>query len=75
MVGSAFVAAGPDAVLGDGIVGKVLIPAVIAPIVAFVVGAIAIGFFYRIVGDALPHAPTNKAAASATIAVTFMRER
>ena len=32
VVGAAFVAAGADAVLGDGILGKVLIPAVVAPI-------------------------------------------
>src|SRR5438876_6812933 len=35
VVGSAFAAAGADAVLGDGVLGKVLIPAVIAPILAF----------------------------------------
>ncbi len=38
VVGSAFAASGADAVLGDGVLGKVLIPAVIAPVVAFVVG-------------------------------------
>src|SRR5881397_1789111 len=32
VVGAAFVAGGPDAVLGDGVVGKVLVPAVIAPV-------------------------------------------
>ena len=37
VVGSAVAAAGFDAVLADGLVGKVLIPAVIAPILAFVV--------------------------------------
>src|SRR3954447_7298071 len=42
VVGSAFVAAGADAILADGILGKVLIPAVVAPIVAFVVGGIGI---------------------------------
>src|SRR4051794_28204052 len=38
VVGAAFVAAGADAVLGGGILGEVLIPAVLAPILAFVVG-------------------------------------
>ena len=39
VVGATLAAAGSGAVLFDGIAGKVLIPAVIAPIVAFVVGA------------------------------------
>jgi len=37
VVGAAFVAAGADAVLEGGVLGKVLIPAVVAPIIAFVV--------------------------------------
>jgi PiT family inorganic phosphate transporter len=49
VAGAALFAAGPDAVLGDGILGKVLIPAVVAPILAFVVGAIAITIAYRVV--------------------------
>ncbi len=36
VVGATFVAAGADAVLGEGVLGKVLIPAVIAPVLAFV---------------------------------------
>jgi PiT family inorganic phosphate transporter len=54
VVGSAFAAAGADAVLGDGILGKVLIPALIAPTVAFVVGVIAINIVYGIVGRERP---------------------
>jgi inorganic phosphate transporter, PiT family len=54
VVGAAFVAAGSSAVLGDGILGKVLIPAVIAPILAFVVGAIGIVVCYRVVGRLRP---------------------
>jgi PiT family inorganic phosphate transporter len=54
IVGSAVAAAGFDAVLADGLVGKVLIPAVIAPILAFVVAGAAIGFVYRIVGRQRP---------------------
>src|SRR3954451_953582 len=50
VVGAAFVAAGSSAVLGDGVLGKVLIPAVLAPILAFVVGATAIVVCYRVVG-------------------------
>jgi len=48
IVGSTFVAAGADAILSDGIIGKVLVPAVIAPILAFVVGGIGIVIAYRI---------------------------
>src|SRR5687768_12995973 len=42
VVGATFAAAGASAIFGDGILGKVLIPALIAPTVAFLVGAIAI---------------------------------
>jgi PiT family inorganic phosphate transporter len=54
VVGAAFAAAGADAVFGDGILGKVLIPALIAPTVAFVVGALAIVVAYRVVGRQSP---------------------
>jgi PiT family inorganic phosphate transporter len=54
VVGSAVAAVGPDAVLADGLVGKVLIPAVVAPILAFLVAGLAIGLVYRIVGRQRP---------------------
>ncbi|MGH2976354.1 MAG: inorganic phosphate transporter [Solirubrobacterales bacterium] len=54
MIGAAFVAAGPDAVVGAGVVGKVLVPAVIAPVLAFVVGAIGIVICYRVAGRQRP---------------------
>jgi inorganic phosphate transporter, PiT family len=54
VVGSAFAAAGADAVLSDGVLGKVLIPAVLAPTVAFVVGVIAINVAYGIAGRERP---------------------
>ena len=54
VVGSAFVAAGADAVLSDGVLGKVLIPAVVAPILAFIIGGIAIVICYRTVGRLRP---------------------
>jgi inorganic phosphate transporter, PiT family len=54
VVGSAVAAAGLDAVLADGLVGKVLIPAVIAPILAFVVAGLGIGLVYRVVGRQRP---------------------
>jgi inorganic phosphate transporter, PiT family len=56
VVGAAFAAAGTDAVLGGGILGKVLIPAVVAPILAFGVGGIAIVVCYRTVGQLRPGA-------------------
>jgi PiT family inorganic phosphate transporter len=59
VVGSAVAAAGLDAVLADGLIGKVLIPAVIAPILAFVVAGVAIGLVYRIVGKQRPGTVTR----------------
>ncbi len=54
VVGSAAAAVGLDAVIGEGLLGKVLIPAVIAPIVAFVVGGLGIVICYRILGRQRP---------------------
>ncbi len=54
VVGSTFVAAGADAIFGEGILGKVLVPAIIAPILAFVVGGIAIVVAYRILARQRP---------------------
>ncbi len=59
VVGSAVAAAGFDAVFADGLVGKVLVPAVIAPILALVVAGIAIGLVYRIVGRQKPGTVTR----------------
>ena len=54
VVGATFAAAGADAVFGDGILGEVLIPAVIAPVLAFVVGGVGILVCYRILGRQRP---------------------
>jgi PiT family inorganic phosphate transporter len=54
MVGSAFVAKGPDAILGDGILEKVVIPALIAPTLAFAVAGLSILVAYRVVGRQRP---------------------
>jgi PiT family inorganic phosphate transporter len=54
VVGSAVAAVGFDAVLAEGLVGKVLVPAVVAPILAFLVAGIAIGIAYRVVGKQRP---------------------
>jgi len=59
VVGSAVAAVGFDAVLAEGLVGKVLIPAVIAPILALAVAALGIGIVYRIVGRQRPGVVTR----------------
>jgi PiT family inorganic phosphate transporter len=59
VVGAAFVAVGADAVKGDGLLAKVIIPALIAPILAFAVAGVAILIIYRIVGRLKP-APVNR---------------
>jgi PiT family inorganic phosphate transporter len=59
VVGSAVVASGFDAVFADGIIGKVLVPAVVAPVLAFLVAGIAIGIAYRLVGRQRPGTVTR----------------
>src|SRR5919109_2696031 len=59
LIGSAFVADGADAVNGDGIVEKVLVPAAVAPVLAFSVAAVAILIIYRMVGRLRP-GPVNR---------------
>jgi len=59
VVGAAFVAQGSKAIQVDGLVEKVLVPAVLAPILALVIAAIAIVVAYRIVGRLRP-GPVNR---------------
>src|SRR3954471_35771 len=59
MVGAVFVAEGTDSVLWQGLVGQVMTPAVVAPILAFVVGGISILLIYRVVGKLRP-GPVNR---------------
>ena len=54
VVGSAFAAAGSDAIQWEGLVEKVFVPAVIAPVLALIIGIIAIVVAYRIVGGRRP---------------------
>jgi inorganic phosphate transporter, PiT family len=54
VVGSAFVAEGAKAVYGSGLVDKVIVPALVAPVLAFVVGGLSILVVYRIVGRQRP---------------------
>ena len=60
MVGAVLVADGASAIsFDDGILGKVMIPAVVAPILAFVVAGAAIVALYRIVGRLHPGPMTS----------------
>ncbi|MEA2283159.1 MAG: inorganic phosphate transporter, PiT family [Solirubrobacteraceae bacterium] len=54
MVGSTFAAVGPKGVMGDGLIEKVIVPALIAPVLAFVAAGLAILICYRIVGSQRP---------------------
>ena len=60
MVGAVFVAEGADNVFfQEGILGKVMIPAIVAPTLAFIVGGLAIVMLYRIVGRLRPRPVTG----------------
>jgi PiT family inorganic phosphate transporter len=60
MVGAVFVAEGHENVFfQEGILGKVMIPAIVAPILAFIVGGLAIVFLYRITGRLRPGPATG----------------
>jgi inorganic phosphate transporter, PiT family len=59
VVGSALAATGTEAVKGEGIVERVLVPGLVAPVLAFAVGGIAILIAYRMVGRLRP-GPVNR---------------
>ena len=54
VVGAAFAAEGASAIEGDGLLGKVIVPAIVAPILAFAVAGLGILLVYRIVGRLRP---------------------
>jgi inorganic phosphate transporter, PiT family len=54
LVGATVAAAGFDAVVGDGLLDKVLIPALLAPLAAFLLAGIAIAAVYRLFGRRRP---------------------
>jgi PiT family inorganic phosphate transporter len=54
VVGAAFAAEGSKAVFGDGLLEKVVIPALVAPVLAMVAAGLAILIAYRIVGRLRP---------------------
>jgi inorganic phosphate transporter, PiT family len=58
VVGATIAATGFDGVLGDGLVEKVIVPALIAPVLAFCVAGLGILVTYRIVGRLRP-GPVN----------------
>jgi Phosphate transporter family len=49
VIGATFVASGSDAVEGEGILSKVIVPAVLSPIVAGLVAALGVFLVYRII--------------------------
>jgi len=59
VVGAAFAAQGAAAVKGDGLIENVLVPGVVAPILALVVAALAIFVSYEVVGRLRP-GPVNR---------------
>jgi inorganic phosphate transporter, PiT family len=60
MVGAVLVAEGPDAIFfKDGVLGDVMIPALVAPTLAFLVGGLSIVLIYRIVGRLRPGSVTG----------------
>ena len=64
VVGAVFFASGPDAVLGDGVLEKIAIPALLSPTLAALVAGLSVLIAYRIVGRRRP-GPARSTAASA----------
>jgi PiT family inorganic phosphate transporter len=54
VVGATLAAAGTGGVIGGGLLDKVLIPALLAPLAAFLLGGVAITLIYRLVGRRRP---------------------
>ena len=59
VVGAAFAAGGADAVFGDGLIEKVMVPALVAPVLALVAAGIGILICYRIIGRQHPGTVTR----------------
>jgi inorganic phosphate transporter, PiT family len=59
VVGAAFAAEGAKAVFGEGLIDKVAIPALVAPVLAMVAAGIAVLIAYRIVGREHPGSVTR----------------
>src|SRR5918912_3808561 len=54
VVGAMLAAAGSSGVKGEALVGKVVVPAIISPVIAFVVAGLSIAIVYRLVGRPPP---------------------
>src|SRR3954464_13207928 len=54
VVGAVLAGEGPSAIIGGGLLGKVIIPALVAPVLAFSVAGVAIIIAYRVVGRQRP---------------------
>jgi PiT family inorganic phosphate transporter len=54
IVGATFAADGAGAIQGDGLLGKVIVPALVAPVLAFIVAGLAILVAYFVVGTLRP---------------------
>jgi len=54
VVGAMIAANGTGPVIGEGLLGKVIVPALVAPVLAFVVAGIGILIAYRVVGKLRP---------------------
>ncbi len=59
LIGAALFAQGPDAVKGDGVIEKILVPALVSPVLAFVAAGMAVLIFYRVLGRRRP-GPINR---------------
>jgi PiT family inorganic phosphate transporter len=59
VVGAAFAASGSDAILAGGLLEKVIIPALVAPVIAFLAAGACILITYRMVGRLRP-GPVNR---------------
>ena len=59
VVGASFASSGTDAILGQGLLETVIIPALVAPVVAFVAAGACILITYRMVGRLRP-GPVNR---------------
>ncbi|MDA0173218.1 inorganic phosphate transporter [Solirubrobacter taibaiensis] len=59
MVGATLAAQGPSAVLWDGLIEKVAVPALVAPVLAMLAAGVAILVAYRIVGRQKPGVVTR----------------
>jgi PiT family inorganic phosphate transporter len=54
VVGAVLASHGPSAIIGEGLLGKVIVPALVAPVLAFCVAGLGIIIAYRVVGRQRP---------------------